>query len=61
MYQMTQREREAFSELNGTGWPSVADEVGDGVPPEVILKRLYEIGEVESDAYEIVDRLASES
>lgn len=40
--------------LEDAGWPSVADDVRDGIPSDVILERLSEIGEGHSDAYQII-------
>jgi hypothetical protein len=44
----------AIIELHKAGWPSVADDLEDGVPPETVLRRLREIGEGDSDASYIV-------
>lgn len=57
---MSPRRREAFQELNAAGWPSVADDVHDELPAATILGRLDEIAQPESDAYEIVSRLADD-
>lgn len=40
--------------LREAGWPSVAEDVHDGVPLETILSRLTDIGEDESDAYGLI-------
>lgn len=41
-------------ELEDAGWPSVAEDVRDGVSCETILHRLRDIGEGDSEAAEIV-------
>lgn len=48
-----QRE-EVAAELEDAGWPAVAADVRDGVDYDVILRRLREIGEGDSDAAEII-------
>lgn len=37
-------------DLEAAGWPSVADDVRDGLDPDTILSRLYAIGEDESSS-----------
>lgn len=51
---------EARKALVDAGWPSVAEDVTDGVPIETILRRLREIDEESSEAYEIVSMLDDE-
>jgi hypothetical protein len=47
------------SELDAAGWPSVADDVRDGIALAVILDRLRDIGEQDSDAAAIIAIIAS--
>lgn len=41
-------------ELEGAGWYAVAEDVREGVDLGVIVKRLREIGEGDSEAVEII-------
>lgn len=47
------RERIA-DELESAGWPSVAEDVRDGWDLDVILERLHDIGEGDSEAADII-------
>jgi hypothetical protein len=38
-------------ELEDAGWPSVADDVREGVPLDTVLKRLREIGEGDGEPW----------
>lgn len=40
--------------LNALGWPSLAADMRDGLPPEDALRRLSEIGEGKSDAAQLI-------
>lgn len=41
-------------ELESAGWPSVAEDIRDGVSPATVARRLREIGAGDSEAYNIV-------
>lgn len=43
-----------IEELESNGWSAVAADLRDGISPQTVLRRLREIGEENSDAYEIV-------
>lgn len=43
--------------LRDLGWPSVADDVADGLSAATIISRLREIGEEHSDASELVEAI----
>lgn len=45
---------ELARELERAGWPEVAADAERGVPPEVLLRRLLEIGEGESEAARVI-------
>lgn len=45
---------EAADELDRAGWPSVAMDMRDGVPLDVIARRLRDLSEGDSDAAHIV-------
>lgn len=42
------------SDLEAAGWPSVADDVRDGLDPDTLLSRLHSIGEGDSDAADLI-------
>ena len=42
------------AELEAAGWPSVADDAREGVPPATLVLRLWEIGEATSEAVAII-------
>lgn len=48
-------------ELRDVGWPSVAEDVVDGVPLNTIISRLTSIDEIASDAFWLVSEASEES
>lgn len=48
------RIEQIIEELENAGWPSVADDVRDGVPLDTVVSRLYDVGLGNSAAVEII-------
>lgn len=51
---------EAIEALEAAGWPSVAEDLRDGVSTQVVLRRLRNINEEDSEAYAIVSLVTTE-
>lgn len=46
---------ELADELDSIGWPSVADDIREGVSPDVVIERLRDIGEGDSEAAMLIE------
>ncbi len=52
---MTSQSRMAtVAELEKAGWPMLAEDVEEGLSADVLLRRLRDLGEADSDAWDII-------